>query len=184
MSNFITPTFRVSFPKVFEPSDDFNTGKLTYSLQMLVPKDGEEINIFKKQILDIMIEKYGDKEKALNKIKSPMFSNPINDGDNKEFPSHKGHWYINTKSKFSPGLINADRSQIINPDDFYAGVYARASLSAFVWERQGKFGVSFSLQHIQKVKDGEPFVTSVKAEDVFDAIGTATTNKQDDVINF
>lgn len=184
MSNFITPTFRVSFPKVFEPSDDFSTGNLTYSLQMLVPKDGEDINVYKKAMLDVMVEKFGDETKAKNQIKSPKFSNPINDGDNKEFPSHKKHWYINAKSKFAPGLIDTKRQPILNQEDFYAGCFARASLTAYFWERQGKMGVSFSLNHIQKMKDGDHFINKVKAEDVFDAVENTATDKQDDGIDF
>ena len=43
------------------------------------------------------------------------------------------------------------------PEGFYAGCYARAAITAFGYDRKGNKGVSFSLMHIQKVKDGEPF---------------------------
>ena len=175
MSDFVTPTFRVSFPKVFTPSDDFKTGKLVYSIQMLFSKNGEDIKPIKKAMLDCLIEELGSEERAMNTIKSPVFKNPINDGDKKEFPSHKEHWYINTISKFCPGLVDQKRQPIIDEDQFYAGCYARAQLAPFYWERQGKKGVSFSLQHIQKVKDGEKFVSRTEASDVFTDIESSET---------
>lgn len=160
----ITPVFRVSFPQVFTPKPPMDGGEPVYSIQMLFPKT-------MKEELKAMQAMY--KEAAAAKWPNGLpknFRSPFNDGDTKDLESHKGHFYVNCKTKFQPGLVGPDRQPIISQDDFYAGCFARASISAYAYDKNGNKGVAFSLQNIQKVKDGPKFASRVAAEDEFETI--------------
>lgn len=163
-NRIITPVFRVSFPAVFTPKAPMQGGEPVYSVQMLFPKS-------MKAELKAMQDLY--KKVAADKWPQGLpknFRSPFNDGDSKELESHKGHFYVNCKSKFQPGLVDQKRQDIIDENDFYAGCFARASISAYAYDKNGNRGVAFSLQNIQKVKDGEKFASRVAAQDEFEVI--------------
>ena len=57
----------------------------------------------------------------------------------------------------------------MEPEEIYSGCYVRASINAYAFNIQGNSGVSFGLNNIQKVRDGEPLGGGgSKAEDDFD----------------
>ncbi len=49
-------------------------------------------------------------------------------------------------------------------------MYSRVSMGAFPFNTQGSKGVSFGLNHVQKLEDGEPLGGTSRAEDDFDAL--------------
>ncbi len=71
-----------------------------------------------------------------------------------------------------PGLVDASLQAIIEPSEFYAGCYARATINAYAYDRNGNRGVAFGLRNIQKIKDGDSFGGGSKAENDFDSIET------------
>lgn len=177
----ITPEFRVSFPSVFEPKA-FEGQEAKYSITMLF---GENIDLGKaasgstnsmKRIAHAAaVEKWGpDKEKWPRKLRMPF-----RDGDEKQdLEGYAGHIYVTASSKAQPGLIDQSKRPILNERDFYPGCYARAELIAFAYDKAGNRGVSFSLQNIQKLRDGDSFSGRKNAEDVFEAVEDA--DREDD----
>lgn len=81
-----------------------------------------------------------------------------------------GGFYIRVKSKQKPGLIDSNKEDIIDQSQFYAGCFARATVSAFAYDQKGNRGISLWLQNIQKLADGEPIGGRPKAQDEFEAI--------------
>lgn len=176
MSNKIyTPKFRVSFPNVFEPramGEDPN-GKKKYSLTMLfnvaeIKKDPAQLKLWNDMKVALQTaarEEWGDK--IPQGLKSPF-----RDGKEKEQYDGYGEGIIfaSATSMSRPGLVDRNNARIISADDFYAGCYARATVNAFAWKFMGKHGLSFGLQNIQKLDDGEPFGGKSKPEDDFDAL--------------
>jgi hypothetical protein len=69
-----------------------------------------------------------------------------------------------------PGIVDANLQEIISEDDFYSGCYARATLTAFAYDKLGNKGVAFGLQNIQKLKDGEHLSGRKNAESDFEAV--------------
>jgi hypothetical protein len=162
-TKILTPEFRVSFPKVFKPEAGMNgEGPEYYSLVMLFPKTAD-LSALKAAHAAAIKEKWGDKKPA-------NLRSPFRDGDEKELDGYEGTIYITVKSKDKPGLVNAAKEKIVDEAEFYAGCYARATLSCYAYEKNGNRGVSFGLQNIQKLRDGEPFGSKRKAEDDFDAV--------------
>lgn len=156
----ITPTFRVSFPAVFSPKE-YN-GKEKFSVTMLFDKE-VDLGKMKKMCLEVAKEKWG-------KIPKPC-KFPFRDGEEKDlekYPVFEGMTFCLAQTQYQPGLVDENLQPIIDESEFYAGCYARASVTAFAWEFQGKKGVSLNLINLQKMKDGEKLGGRVAAEDEFE----------------
>jgi hypothetical protein len=69
-----------------------------------------------------------------------------------------------------PGVIDAGKARLMSDDDFYSGCYARATVTAYAYDKSGNKGVAFGLQNLQKLADGEAFSGRVAPEDDFEAV--------------
>lgn len=173
-NKLMTPKFRVSFPQVFEPRAVGESTKKKYSMVMLfsvaeIDKSPEA----KKQWADmIAAAKFIANEKWPKGIPANL-QWPFRKGEEKE--QYQGYGpgviFVTATTTTRPGLVDERKVAIINPEDFYAGCYARATVNPYAWTYMGKNGVSFGLQNIQKLADGEPFSGRTNAEDDFDATG-------------
>ena len=157
-----TPEFRVSFPNVFK-AKAFNNQEPKFNIVMLFDKDAD-ISELKKMANQAAKAKWGDK------IPSGIRS-PFRDGNDKDYDGYEDCTFIGATSKLKPGLIDRKHQAILDESEFYAGCYARAVVTAFAYDKAGNKGVSFGLQHVQKLRDGEAFSGRGKAEDAFDKIG-------------
>ena len=155
--SLLTPEFRVSFPRIFEADEH---GK--YGLSMIFDNDVD----FSE--LETLIE-------ATKKTKWPKgaprgFMYPILDGEASDRDEHQGKYYVNGKAgKYRPGLVDADMQEIRDESEFYPGCWARAVVTTYAWEFKGKCGVSVNVRNIQKIRDDEPLISRVRAEDEFDS---------------
>lgn len=168
----LTHEFRVSFPHIFKPNS-FEDQEPKYQITMLFPKNvdlskpaGGQKNSLKQAAFNAAVEKWGPREKWPKGLRMPF-----RDGDEKsDTQGYAGHIFVAASSKTQPGLVDQGLRPILNERDFYAGCYARAELIAFAYDTKGNRGVAFSLQNVQKLRDGDPFSGRKKAEDVFDAV--------------
>lgn len=176
----ITPMFRVSFPQVFKPKA-FESQEPKYSIVMLFDKKAD-LKALRLAAENAATEKWGDKTKWPKTLRLPF-----KDGNEKaQLPGYEDTIVVSASSqaKYRPGVVDQARSPITEEDGtFYAGCYARAQLLAFAYDMAGNKGVSFALQNVQKMKDGEPFSGRKAAEDVFDSVEeTDSTENFDDLI--
>jgi len=179
MDKLTTPTFRVSFPNVFEPKV-YGNGKPKFSITMLVPKS-ENIDNIKSAMRAAVEEKWPDANKRPKKL-----HNPIKDGDTDmmedgtlrkdKYPEMAGHWVFTASSVSRPGVVDRNVQPILDAEEFYPGCYARATVHVYAYapsknNPQSKYGVAIGLNNIQKVKDGEAFSGRSKPQDDFSALG-------------
>lgn len=165
MQKVITPEFRVSFPAVFQPKA-FEGQEPKYSIVMLFDKK-TDLSKLKEMAKKAIEEKWPNVNERPKNLK-----NPFRDGDieKPDMQGYKGAVFISATSKMKPGVVDASLQPIIAEDDFYAGCYARASVTCFAYDKMGNKGVSFGLQNLQKTKDGESFSGRTKAEDDFESV--------------
>ena len=71
---------------------------------------------------------------------------------------------------------------ILDSTQLYSGVWARVSINAFAFNTQGNKGVSFGLNHVQKVRDGDYLGGRSKAEDDFEPLDDEDLDDEDDVL--
>jgi hypothetical protein len=182
MIKLLTPVFRVSFPQVFEARAMQPGQEAKYSITMLFDLNKIKSTATEKKLWDDMLAsvKIVAQEKFPKGI-PPGFKNPFRDGVEKEqYEGYgKGVVFVAATTKTRPGVVDQNLQKIISPDEFYPGVYARATLNPFAWMKLGKTGVSFGLQNIQKVKDGDPLGGRTRAEDDFDALGDLALSGDD-----
>ena len=170
--NILTPKFRLSFPSVFEPN--VYGGKSKYLITMLYPKD-QDLGPFKTIVGAAIKQAFGE-----DRSKWPQLQMPFGDGDTKDYDGYAGHVFVKASSEYPPGVVDAGRNDIINKSDVYAGMYARAQINAYVWEFGGNHGVSFGLQNLQVLRDGDAFGNRVSATNAFDDGYTAPEGFQAD----
>lgn len=166
-TRIVTPPFRVSFPHVFE-KNQYGDNEPKYSIQMLwdpskfTVKDKKAWKLIKERLNEVAEETF---KKPYNKLPANV-RKPLRDGAEKEHLEgyEEGMVFASASSKQQPGLIDRDKQDIISDSDFYAGCYARATITVFPYTEKGK-GIAFGLQNIQKLGDGESLTGRVAAED-------------------
>jgi hypothetical protein len=172
----MTPKFRVSFPNVFKAKAIEEGQDPKFSMAMLFD-DEADLSAMKKAAQDAIKAKWPDKSKRPKGLR-----NPFRDATEKlQFEGYEeGITFVTASSKQKPGLVDQQRDDILDYEDFYAGCYARATLLAFPYDTMGNKGVSFLLSNIQKLADGEPLSGKTKAKDDFDAVDAGEDSSSDD----
>lgn len=163
LQRVITPVFRVSFPRVFK-AEAFEDQPAKFSCTLLFPKNAD-LSEMKKAVHAAKVATWGsDQAEWPKKLRTPF-----RDGDEKEdLEGYKGMIYVTVSNKHKPQVVDKNLEPITEEsDDFYAGCKARAALRAFTYDTKGNKGVTFSLESLQKMGEGERFSGRMKAEDVF-----------------
>jgi hypothetical protein len=176
-----TPKFRASFVYIFKPQPPMEGSANTepkYGVTMLFDQAAQKTAEFKalKQLaLTALREKFGDKPKPDGNGWFVGMKNPLRDGAEKaEMEGYgEGVIFASATSKMQPGLVDQGLSRIISEQDFFSGCYARATVTAYGFDKAGNKGVAFGLQNVQKLANGEAFSGRTAAEDEFDKVDDA-----------
>lgn len=82
-------------------------------------------------------------------------------------PAYANSYFLNANSDIAPGIVDADKNQILNRAEVYSGCYGRASISFYAYNANGNRGIACGLNHLQKIRDGEPLGGRASAESDF-----------------
>lgn len=175
-----TPTFRGSYVNVFKPMFNKLSNKQEYSVEALFPIDAD-LTVLKNAATAAMIKAFGE-----DKSKWPKLTrNPFRDQSEKmkegKLPDGctEGAVFMRFKSEKKPGVYDQNVQECIDDSKIYSGCYLKASVNAFAYNKAGNCGVSFSLNHVQLQKEGEPFSGRPSAETAFSAVSGAGDSKTD-----
>lgn len=168
----VTGKVRLSYCHLFEPFSSFEGQEPKYSVVILVPKtDKATINKIKAaQQAALEIGKSTKFGGSIPKNWKNTFRDGDEEADLEKNPEYEGHYFMTISNKTRPGIVDQSVQPIIDQTEVYSGCYARVSMNAFAFSASGNKGVSFGLNHVQKLADGEPFGSITKAEDDFDAV--------------
>lgn len=165
----VTPVFRVSYSHVFVPQPAKNDpNKLIYSITGIFEPDAD-LSEMKRIAQEAKAKKWPD----LGVI--PKFKNPFRMGTPDEYdlaknPEYDGKIIISMRSynRAVAVVYGPDKKafEIHEREKFYSGCYAIANVSAFAFDGESK-GVSFGLNSVWKIKDGEPLAASHNPESDF-----------------
>jgi len=168
----VTGKVRLSYAHLFEPFSSFEGQDAKYSTVILIPKSDKATIKKIKQAQKAALEK-GKASKFGGTIPK-NWKNTLRDGDEEadleKNPEYEGHLFMTVSNKQRPGIVDRDVQPILDSTEVYSGCYARVSINAFPFSASGNKGVSFGLNHVQKVADGEPFGGISKAEDDFEPL--------------
>jgi hypothetical protein len=172
----ITPKAMLSYPHLAAPQPKKKaTDKSKYSAA-LVFAPGTDLAPMIAAAEAAVEEKWG--AKGLEKFRKGGLRSPFRrDAEAKGYES--GSVFINARSDNQPGLVylhaepGTNKPAKVEPekikDVFYPGAIVRAQLSAFTYDTDGNKGVSFGLNNIQKLAEGERIDGHEDASEVFDA---------------
>lgn len=174
------PNTRWSYANVWE-AKSINGGAPKYSVSLIIPKsDTVTVNKIKAAIEAAYKEGEG-KLKGNGKSVPPLsvLKTPLRDGDleRPDAPEYAGCYFVNANSASAPGIVDADRQEIIDRSEVYSGVYGRASINFYAFNSNGNKGIACGLNNLQKIRDGEPLGGKSRAEDDFD------TDDEDDFLD-
>lgn len=163
---------RFSFVHLFEPWKGEGASpdaKPKYSVKFMIPKANKALVAEINRAIEAA-KQDGKTRLWGNKIPGGL-DLPLQDGDlaSDKYPEFAGHWLINAKSDQQPGVVGRDRKPIIEKDEVYSGMWGYGNVSFFAYNKINK-GVGVALNHVMKVKDGEPFSTRISADAAFEGI--------------
>lgn len=176
----ITPEATLSYPWLAEPQKAQEEGKKAkYSAVFVFSPEAQQTPAFKALEASIVAtaeEAYPGKGKQM--LTTGALKNPIRrDAAAKGYP--EGSVFISARTEQQPGLVYAhkgpdDKPAVVAQDDIrevmYPGAVVRASLRPFAYNTSGNKGVSFALNNIQKIREGERLDSRVNAQDEFEAL--------------
>lgn len=167
----VTGPVRLSYVHLFEPYSNSDDQEAKYSCVLLIPKeDTKTLNRIKKAIAAAA---EAGKASKFNGSVPKNLKTTLRDGDEEgdldKNPEYEGHMFMSVTSKTRPGIVDKDVDPILDSTEVYSGCYARVSINAFAYNTQGNRGVSFGLNHVQKVRDGDFLGGRSRAEDDFEA---------------
>jgi hypothetical protein len=184
-----TPKAMLSYPHIAEAQvqkDDAGNpkGKPKFSAALVFAK-GTDLTALQKAVkaageakwpgkFDAMILDSRKSVAAGGRIK---FNLPFRmDGEEKGYA--EGSTFINVRTEQKPGCVysyaepGTAKPAVIPPDkiadELYPGAFVRATIVAFGYDREGNKGVSFALNNIQKLGEGERLDNRKAAVDEFD----------------
>lgn len=159
---------RLSYTHLFSkysPDGDPDNGK--YMTNVLIPKDEKETVKALKDAIEAakkagIVSKWGGKEPKKLDL-------PLRDGDTdkEDDDVYADHFFINAKATTRPGVVDKQRSPIMDEDEVYSGMWAVVSVTFFPYDVSGNRGVAVGLNNVMKFKDGERLGGRSSAESDF-----------------
>ena len=169
MASINTPYATLSFPQLFQPRPRAEGGEPVYSTALLFSPAQQQSPAYKAMqdaCVKVAREEWGEK---LNLREVRM---PFRDAGEKagKYAGYEvGHMFINPWTKSKPGIVNAQRQDVLLPEEVWAGQLVRANITPYAWMNSGKKGVSFALNHVQIIKTDTPRIDGrASASSAFD----------------
>ena len=139
-----------------------------YMTNVLIPKEEKETVKAIRQAIEAakeagIVSKWSGKEPK-------KLDMPLRDGEEKENDDdgiYAGHFYVNAKSSTRPGVVDKNKTPIVDEDDIYSGIWAIMSVTFYAYDVNGNKGVACGLNNVMKCKDGERLGGRSSAESDF-----------------
>jgi hypothetical protein len=166
----ITGVVRLSFARIWEPHAMREDQEKKYSASLIIPKSDKatlrDINAAIEAAKELGKAKWGGKIPKLLKL-------PLRDGDaEREDEAYANSYFVNANAKTKPGIVDKNVKPILDSTEVYSGCYVKASITFYPFDAKqgGTNGIACGLNHIMKIKDGEPLGGRSKVEDDFEPV--------------
>lgn len=165
----VTGKVRLSYVHLFEAYSNKPDQEARYSVTILIPKS-DKVTLGKIKAAQAQAAEDG-KTKAFGGTVPKNLKTTLHDGDEEadldRNPEYAGHMYMAMSSKTRPGVVDQDLNPVLDSTQVYSGCFARVSINAFAYNTSGNRGISFGLNNVQFLEDGEPLGGRTRAEDDF-----------------
>ena len=168
----VTPEGRASYVNILTPRKNDLSGEDEYSMVLIFPS-GADLKPLRA------LAEATARAKWPNGLPAGL-KNPVRKSDDlteKKEGYDSGTHFITVKcsaSRGRPGIVDADRNEVLDSQRVYSGMYARAEVTCYAFDKKGNKGVAFGLNHVQILRDGPPLGSRTRVEDAFKpAAGTS-----------
>lgn len=173
---------RWSYVNVWAPKS-VGGGTPKYSVSLIISKtDTETLNAIQAAI-QAAYQEGAAKLKGAGQTVPPLSAirTPLRDGDAERpgDPAYANSYFINANSPTAPGIVDANCNPVIERSEIYSGVFGRASISFYAYNRSGNRGIACSLNNLQKIRNGEPLGGKPKASSDFAAFSQPSSSAFD-----
>jgi hypothetical protein len=166
----VTGKVRLSYAHLFQPTAIDDSADPKYSVCLLIPKtDKATLSAIKSAVEKA---KEAGRTKWGGKLPANL-KTPLRDGDEEradDHPEYAGMYFLNASSKQKPGVVDKALNPIIDSEEVYSGMYARASINFYAFDKAGNKGIACGLNNVQKLADGDYLGGRSRAEDDFDSL--------------
>lgn len=167
----VTGKVRLSYVNLLQPRASEEGEKPKYSVMLLIPKKDEKTVAKLRAAATAALKDGIAKGIFKSNAKLDNVWKTLKDGDDHEDvdnrPEYAGNWLMNVSSATKPAIVDTDLDPIMEEGEVYSGMYARVSLGAFAYDSKKSKGVSFGLNNVQKLEDGERLGGGSTAEEDF-----------------
>lgn len=161
---------RWSYANVWE-AKAMEGGKPKFSVSLIIPKsDTVTVGKIKSAIEEAYREGQSKlKGNAKSVLALSTLRTPLRDGDleRPDDPAYANAYFVNANSSTAPGVVDANRNEIMDKSEVYSGCYGRASVNFYAFNANGNRGIACGLNNLQKLRDGEPLGGRASAESDF-----------------
>jgi hypothetical protein len=163
---------RFSYAFVWKPKKN-DDGTEKYSVSILWSKKDTKITKMVKAGIKAAIEADANGKRKL-KGRTKGIKDPLRDGDidREGDGAYEGMYFMTANSDRPPGIVKytgrgEEPEKIVDEREFYSGCHGYVSVNFFAFNEKGNSGIAVGLNHIMKVKDGDPLSGGGTAEAAF-----------------
>lgn len=179
------------WPKFFEKGLPDDKGESYYEADLLFSPEAQQTQEFarlKQAQADAAKEKWkGDPPGNLRSAFRPAHEKKRQKDGTPYYPKEQfdGWVLMRVKSKNQPGIVGTTPGpdgkplKITDPSEIYGGARVRCTVNPNAYAVKGNAGVSFWLNNVQKLGDGEPLSGRASAADEFEPVGEAAAGDVD-----
>lgn len=133
---------------------------LTYVFDKNDPATPAKLAQMQACVSDALEKKFGAKKPA-------KFKNPIKDGDVETDSEGKvrypGAYFFEAKNSTKPGLVDADRNEILDANAVWSGCKGKVSVGFVAYDVDGSKGVTVYLNNVMLTDNSAPKQTGKKS---------------------
>lgn len=161
-----TPEFRLAFPHLFVPHKANATADEKFSVCALFAP-GTNLDEMAAAVNQAAFDKWGNDLPANLKTPWRRGESKLDKKGNRMVGFDDGVIFITASTKQRPGVVDENVQGIMDQGVIYGGCYCHATVNAFTYDVSGNIGVSFGLNNIQKLRDGDPFSARTSPDEDF-----------------
>lgn len=165
------PTCRLAYPVLFEQKYNELKKKEEWAVTMLFDKKTADLSKLKQAMVQAAKNEFGaDVDLKTLDLKRIIDGDSLNAKGEPRPEYYKGQWVVKAATRLkAPGVVDSKLNKILDPSEIYSGVYANVNVTVKAYAQPNK-GVTIYLNHVQKVKDGEPIAGGPQVKDVFEEL--------------
>ena len=185
-----TPIGILSFPHLFSPRPRAAGGEPVYNCSLLFDHNAQRdpaYEALRRAVREEIDDKCGPGKSSDRDFMRTLRS-PFRPCSEKSYSGYdiEGGTFISPWTKSRPGVVDAQRNEILVAEDVWAGQLVRATVSPFYYNTSGNKGVSFALNNLQICRTDGPRLDGRRSatQDFDDYTGPGAAVMADDEIPF